>query len=437
MLRGTMRGTFSLRLTRTLDTRRDAAMGNVNRLTAMQVQKLSKPGYHADGAGLHLCVKASGGKSWIFRYRFGSKEREMGLGPLHTVSLAEAREKALAQRKLLLEGVDPLAAKQASELQRKLAEASVITFDTAATSYIASHRAGWKNEKHAEQWANTLATYASPVFGSLPVADITTALVLRVLQPIWTTKTETASRVRGRVEKILDWCKTQGYRTGDNPAAWRGHLENLLSAPQKTKKVEHHPALPWREIGAFMQELRTMPGVAALATEFIILTNCRTSEAIEARWSEIDMEEKRWTIPAARMKAAKEHTIPLSDAALAVLQRAKAESKEIEFIFPGGKKDTPLSNMACLALLKRMGRSDLTVHGFRSSFRDWAGESTAHPREVIEHAMSHQLKDKAEAAYQRGSLLERRRVLMADWAQYCAQPAAPGVVVPLQSAKSA
>ena len=412
-------------------------MGNINRLTALQVQKLSKPGYHADGAGLHLCVKATGGKSWIFRYRYGGKEREMGLGPLHTVSLAEAREKALAQRKMLLDGVDPLAAKHASEVQRKLAEASVITFDTAATSYIASHRAGWKNEKHAEQWTNTLTTYASPVFGSLPVADITTPLVLRVLEPIWTTKTETASRVRGRVEKILDWCKTQGYRTGDNPAAWRGHLENLLSAPQKTKKVEHHPALPWREIGAFMQALRTMPGAAALATEFIILTNCRTSEAIEARWSEIDTVEKRWTIPAARMKAAKEHTIPLSDAALAVLQRLKAETKEGEFVFPGGKKNTPLSNMACLALLKRMGRSDLTVHGFRSSFRDWAGEATAHPREVIEHAMSHQLKDKAEAAYQRGSLLERRRVLMADWANYCAQPAATGVVVALHSTKSA
>ena len=412
-------------------------MGNINRLTALQVQKLSKPGYHADGAGLHLCVKATGGKSWIFRYRYGGKEREMGLGPLHTVSLAEAREKALAQRKMLLDGVDPLAAKHASEVQRKLAEASVITFDTAATSYIASHRAGWKNEKHAAQWENTLTTYASPVFGSLPVADITTPLVLRVLEPIWTTKTETASRVRGRVEKILDWCKTQGYRTGDNPAAWRGHLENLLSAPQKTKKVEHHPALPWREIGAFMQALRTMPGAAALATEFIILTNCRTSEAIEARWAEIDMGEKRWTIPAARMKAAKEHTIPLSDAALAVLQRLKAETKEGEFVFPGGKKNTPLSNMACLALLKRMGRSDLTVHGFRSSFRDWAGEATAHPREVIEHAMAHQLKDKAEAAYARGSLLERRRVLMADWAQYCAQPATTGVVVPLQSAKSA
>ena len=411
-------------------------MGNINRLTALQVQKLSKPGYHADGAGLHLCVKATGGKSWIFRYRYGGKEREMGLGPLHTVSLAEAREKALAQRKLLLDGVDPLAAKQVSELQRKLAEASVITFDTAATSYIASHRAGWKNEKHAEQWTNTLTTYASPVFGSLPVADITTPLVLRVLEPIWTTKTETASRVRGRVEKILDWCKTQGYRTGDNPAAWRGHLENLLSAPQKTKKVEHHPALPWREVGAFMQELRTMPGTAALATEFIILTNCRTSEAINATWAEFDLGEKRWTIPAERMKAAKEHVIPLSEPALAVLQRLKAEAKEGEFVFPGGKKNTALSNMACLALLKRMGRGDLTVHGFRSSFRDWAGEATAHPREVIEHAMAHQLKDKAEAAYARGSLLERRRVLMADWANYCAQPAATGVIVPLQSAKS-
>ena len=412
-------------------------MGNINRLNALQVQKLSKPGYHADGAGLHLCVKATGAKSWIFRYRFGGKEREMGLGPLHTVSLAEAREKALAQRKMLLEGVDPLAAKQASEVQRKLAEASVITFDTAATSYIASHRAGWKNEKHAQQWTNTIARYVSPVFGSLPVADVTTALVLRVLEPIWTTKTETASRVRGRIEKVLDWCKTQGYRTGDNPAAWRGHLENLLSAPQKTKKVEHHPALPWREVGAFMQALRTMPGTAALATEFIILTNCRTSEAINATWAEFDLGEKRWTIPAERMKAGKAHTIPLSDAALAVLQRLKAETKEGEFVFPGGKKNTPLSNMACLALLKRMGRGDLTVHGFRSSFRDWAGESTAHPREVIEHAMAHQLPDKAEAAYARGSLLERRRVLMSDWANFCAQPAATGVVVALQSAKSA
>lgn len=410
-------------------------MRNVNRLTALQVQKLSKPGYHSDGGGLYLCVKASGGKSWIFRYRFGGKEREMGLGPLHTVSLAEAREMALAQRKLLLGKVDPLAARQAAEAQRKLDEASVITFDDAAARYIGSHRTGWKNEKHAEQWENTLATYASPVIGSLPVAEITTALVLRILEPLWASKTETASRLRGRIEKILGWCKTQGYREGDNPATWRGHLANLLSAPQKTKNVEHHPALPWREIGAFMKELRTMSGTAAQATEFIILTACRTSEAIEARWSEIDFAEKRWTIPKERMKASKEHVVPLSDAALTVLQRALAEKKS-EFVFPGGKKDAPLSNMACLALLKRMKRGDLTVHGFRSSFREWAGESTAHPREVIEHALAHQLKDKAEAAYQRGSLLERRRVLMADWAAYCAKQPETGVVVPLQSAKA-
>ena len=392
----------------------------INRLTAMQVQKLSKPGYHPDGAGLYLCVKATGGKSWIFRYRFGGKEREMGLGPLHTFTLAEARDRALQQRKLIADGIDPLAQKHASTLQRKLAEASIITFDTAAASYIASQRHGWKNEKHAEQWTNTLATYASPVFGAMPVQDVTTELVMRVLSPIWAEKTETASRVRGRIEKVLDWSKTQGYRQGDNPAAWRGHLENLLSAPQKTKNVEHHAALPYQRMGTFMLELRTMPGTAARALEFIILCNVRTSEAIEATWQEIDLEAKLWTIPAARMKAGKEHVIPLSEPALELLQAIK--QAESPFVFPGGKKDKPLSNMACLALLKRMGRADLTVHGFRSSFRDWAGETTGHPREVIEHAMAHQLKDKAEAAYQRGTLLQKRRALMDEWAAYCAKP---------------
>lgn len=391
----------------------------INRLTAMQVQKMKEPGYHADGAGLYLCVKPTGGKSWIFRYRFGGKEREMGLGPLHTFTLAEARDRALQQRKLLADGTDPLAQKHATELQRKLVEASIITFDKAAESYIASQRQGWKNAKHAEQWTNTLATYASPVFGPLPVGAVTTELVMRVLSPIWAEKTETASRVRGRIEKVLDWAKTQGYRQGDNPAAWRGHLENLLSAPQKTKNVEHHAALPYQHLGTFMQELHTMPGTAARALEFIILCNVRTSEAIEATWQEFDLQAKLWTIPAARMKAAKEHTIPLSEPALALLQDLKQSDG---FVFPGGKKDKPLSNMACLSLLKRMGRADLTVHGFRSTFRDWAGETTGHPREVIEHAMAHQLKDKAEAAYQRGTLLQKRRALMDEWAAYCAKP---------------
>ena len=402
----------------------------INRLSALQVTKLRKPGYHADGGGLYLSVKDSSAKSWIFRYRFGGKEREMGLGSLNTFSLAEARERALGQRKLLAEGHDPLGFKRAAQLDRSMAEASVITFDAAAASYIASHKHGWKNEKHAEQWTNTIATHASPVFGSLPVGQIETALVMRVLQPIWATKTETASRIRGRVEKVLDWCKTQGYRQGDNPARWKGHLENLLSAPKKTKTVEHHPTLPWREIGTFMRKLRKMPGTAALALEVIVLTNCRTSEAIEASWTEFDLDAALWTIPAGRMKAEKEHIIPLSEPALAALKLARATVGESGFVFPGTNKGKPLSNMACLAVLKRIGHGDVTVHGFRSSFRDWAGESTSHPREVIEHAMSHQLKDKAEAAYARGTLLERRRLLMADWATYCAQSASTGGVVP-------
>lgn len=405
----------------------------INRLTALQVTKLRKSGYHPDGGGLYLCIKDSGTKSWIFRYRFGGKEHEMGLGSLNTFSLADARERALDQRKLLADGKDPLGFKRAAQLERSMAEASIITFDSAATSYIASHKHGWKNEKHEQQWTNTLATYASPVFGSLPVGKIETALVMRVLEPIWTSKTETASRVRGRIEKILDWCKTQGYRQGENPARWKGHLENLLSAPKKTQTVEHHPALPWREVGAFMQELRNRPGSSALALEVIILTNCRTNEALQATWAEFDLDAALWTIPAGRMKGEKEHFIPLTDAALAVFRLARANARESAFVFPGARKIKPLSNMACLELLKRMGHGDVTVHGFRSSFRDWAGESTSHAREVIEHAMSHQLKDKAEAAYARGTMLERRRVLMADWAAYCAQPAVTRGVVLIRS----
>ena len=405
----------------------------INRLTALQVQKLKKPGYHGDGGGLYLSVNRTGSKSWIFRYRYRGKEHEMGLGSLLTFGLLDARERALVQRKLLADGNDPLGFKSAVSLQRSMAAANIITFDDAADRYITSHREGWKNAKHADQWVNTLATYASPVFGKMPCSEVTTPLVMRVLEPIWTVKTETATRVRGRIEKILDWAKTQGYRTGDNPAAWRGHLENLLSAPKKTTKVEHHPALPWREMGAFMLALRKMPGGAAMALQLIILTNCRTTEVIEAPWSEFDFDLKLWTIPASRMKAEREHFIPLSDAALAVLAQAKQEAAGSAFLFPGGKKIKPLSNMACLQLLKRMGRADLTVHGFRSSFRDWAGESTSHPREVIEHAMAHQLRDKAEAAYARGTLLDRRRVLMTDWAAHCATVRIGGDVVSIRS----
>jgi len=404
---------------------------SIERLTAMQVTKLSKPGYYPDGANLYLQITATGAKSWIFRYTLDGKAREMGLGGLNAFGLADARQRAQKQRQLLADGIDPLATKRESQLQRSMAAANIITFDKAAATFIESHSPGWKNAKHAQQWTNTLATYASPVFGTLPVSSVNTALVLRVLQPIWQTKNETASRLRGRIEKILDWAKVQGYRTGDNPAAWKGHLEALLPAPGKVQKIEHHPALPWLQIAAFMRDLRAMPGSAALATELIILTACRTSEALNATWAEFDLEAALWTIPAERMKSAKEHFVPLSAAALSVLKQAKGESNG--FVFAGGREGAALSNMACLAVLKRMGRADLTVHGFRSTFRDWAGESTAHPREVIEHALAHLLKDKAEAAYQRGTLLEKRRALMSDWAAYCGTVRTAGDVVGIRS----
>jgi integrase len=410
-------------------------MTAINRLTALQVKNLTKAGYHPDGGNLYLCVRPSGAKSWIFRYRHGGREREMGLGSLATFSLAEARERALQQRKLLADGIDPLCAKSVAQLQRKKTDASVITFSNAAKEYIASHRSGWKSDKHADQWTNTLETYAYPVFGRLPVSSVTTELVMRVLQPIWQNKTETASRVRGRVERVLDWCKTQGYRTGDNPAAWKGHLSNLLPPPKRTRKPEHHEALPYQEVDVFMRLLREVSSISAAALEFIILTCCRTTEAIEAKWSEIDLQLAMWTIPAARMKAKKEHVIPLSDAAMDVLLRAKASGTESVYVFPGQKVGRPLSNMACLTFLqKRMGYTHLTVHGFRSTFRDWAGETTSHPREVIEHALAHQLKDKSEASYARGTLIQKRRALMRDWATYCSGANTGSSPVPLEQA---
>jgi len=405
---------------------------SIERLNALQVAKLAKPGMYPDGGNLYLQVSATGSKSWLFRYALGGKERQMGLGGLTAFTLAEARQRAKEQRKLLVDGIDPLTIKRESQLQRRLSDANILTFDRAAAAFIEAHSPGWKNIKHGDQWRNTLATYASPIFGTLPVSSVNTALVLRVLQPIWAAKTETASRLRGRIEKILDWAKVQGFRLGDNPAAWKGHLDKLLSAPKKTTKVEHHPALPWSAIGAFIHDLRAMPGSAALATELIILTACRTSEALNATWAEFDLDGTQWTIPAARMKSGREHVIPLSIAALAVLVKARAESNDSDFVFPG-RKGTALSNMSCLAVLKRMGRANLTIHGFRSTFRDWAGETTAHPREVIEHALAHLLKDKAEAAYQRGTLLEKRLALMSDWAAYCATVRTAGDVVGIRS----
>jgi len=406
-----------------------------NKLSAAKVAKCTGPDYLLDGGGLYLQVTPRArvsntthrspaslvSKSWCFRYRdrVTRKLRELGLGPFPDVSLEAARTKAAELRGVLREGRDPKAERDARRAAQKAEEVKALTFDEAAERCIADKRAGWKNEKHAEQWTNTLATYVSPLIGALPVSIIDLAMVRKVLDPIWTTKNETASRVRQRVESVLAWATVSGYRTAENPARWRGHLDHLLPKPSKVQKSEHHAALDYSKMATFMAELQTHQGTAALALEFTILTAARTSEVIAARWEEFDLEKKLWTVPAERMKAGKEHTVPLPKRALEILKDLE-QIKAGPYVFPGGKAGAPLSNMAMSATLKRMGRTDITVHGFRSSFRDWAGEQTNFPREIIEHALAHQLKDKAEAAYSRSTMPEKRRKLMTAWAEFCA-----------------
>jgi integrase len=397
------------------------------RLTALQVTKLTKPGLYGDGGGLTLQITTTGAKSWLFRYMVAGKPFGMGLGPTHTVSLAEARQKALDARKLLIDGINPLAAKKQNQIAAALADAKMMTFDQCAKAYILAHKAGWKNAKHIDQWTNTLNTYASPVFGHLPVAEIDTGLVVKCLVPIWEGKTETASRLRGRIESVLGWATTSGYRTGENPARWKDHLQNLLATISKTSRTKNHPSLPWQRIGAFMSALREREGVGARAVEFAILTACRSGEVRGAQWAEFDTTGKVWTIPAERMKAKREHQVPLSDAALTLLESMPNES---DIVF-AGTKGQPLSDMSLTAVIRRMNGNTkpvwvdansegVTVHGFRSSFRMWAAENTIYPREVAEHALAHQLPDAVERAYQRGSQFAKRTGLMAEWSVYCA-----------------
>jgi integrase len=415
----------------------------VGKLSAAAVKNATRRGYYSDGGGLYLQVGAGGSKSWVFRYKAAGKLHEMGLGALHTVGLAEARTKARQNRGHRLDGLDPLAVKSATRLQAKLDAAKTMTFAACAEGYINAHRAAWRNEKHRDQWPNTLATYVNPVFGGLPVQAIDTALVMKAIEPVWNEKPETASRVRGRIEAILDWATARGYRAGENPARWRGHLDKLLPKPSKAKAAarrengrgEHHAALPYREIGAFMVELRQQQGVGARALEFAILTAARTGEVIGAPWDEINMAERLWAVPADRMKGGREHRVPLSDAALAILKEM-AKVREGNFVFPGGRAGQPLSNMAMLMAQRRMGRGDLTAHGFRSSFRDWAAERTGFPAEVAEMALAHTVGDKVEAAYRRGDLFQKRRQIMDAWAKFCATaPAAGGKVVQFAAAK--
>jgi integrase len=414
----------------------------LERLRAKQVENAKRPGYHADGGGLYLQVSESGSKSWIFRYQLNGREREMGLGSLDAVSLAAARKSAERYRGLLQDRIDPIEARDAQAAQEVVAKAQSIAFRDCAKHYVEAHKAGWKNKKHADQWANTLETYCGPVFGALPVSHVDDSLVLKVLEPIWTKLPETASRLRGRIEKVLDWARVRKYRHGENPARWRGHLDKLLPALKKKARVKHHPALPYDEMGPFMVDLRAEDGTAARSLELLILTATRTNEVTGAKPEEFDLHKSVWTIPAARMKAQHEHRVPLSTPAVEIVRaQLKVLPENAPYLFPGQKDGKPLSNMAMLALLDRMDPKDrkwrdprsgrrAVPHGFRSSFRDWSAETTNYPRDLCEMALAHTIGDETEAAYRRGDLFDKRRRLMADWAKFCQlSPVKRGTVV--------
>jgi len=374
-------------------------------LSARKVEAAG-PGRHGDGRGLFLYVKVSGARSWVLRYQVLGKRHDLGLGAYPEVSLAMARDRALQARRMIQEGEDPIAKKR---------QAQPKTFKDAALELIESKRPGWKNAKHAAQWTSTLEAYVFPGLGRMQVAQIETADVMSVLKPIWTAKPETANRVRQRIEAVLDYASALGIRTGDNPARWRGHLDHLLPKPTKVKAVKHHPALAHAEIAGFMEDLSGRKGVAARALAFTILTAARSGETRSATWAEIDLDAKLWTISADRMKAGKEHRVPLSAEAIACLGPKRDDAA---LIFESETKPgKPISDMSMTAVLRRMGRDTITVHGFRSTFRDWAGETTGFPREVIEAALAHGIKDKAEAAYARSDLFDKRRKLMEAWAR--------------------
>ena len=389
--------------------------------SARSVETVNEVGYHRCDRGLYLQVAGSGTKSWLFRYKspVTAKQREMGLGSLNLVPLAAARDIAVECHRQVLSGLDPIEERGRIKRARQLEQARSITFQEAAEHCIASKKPEWKNAKHAQQWGNSLATYAFPVFGTLSVSDLDTDLVLKAIEPIWISKAETASRVRQRIETVWDWARARKYVEGENPARLRGHLDKILAKTAKVKRVKHHAAVPYKQIANFMATLRSRKGSSALAMEFMILTAARTGEVRGARWQEIDLTTKVWTIPADRMKAGKEHRVPLCDRALQILNSMKSNRNPDEFVFPGWKAGTGLSDGAMLALLRKMDVGRYTPHGFRSTFRDWAAEEAHHfSNETVELALAHTIKNKAEAAYRRGDQLERRRELMAAWSEY-------------------
>lgn len=413
-------------------------------LGPLAVRRLLRPGRHMVGgvAGLALLVDGPESRRWVLRTMVAGKRRDLGLGAFPGVTLADARAKAAQLREQIRQGVDPVAEARAKRAALAAERAKAMTFEQCAAAYVAAHRAGWKSAKHAQQWENTLVQWAYPKLGALLVRDVELAHVLAVLeQPadperpqgpnFWIAKTETASRVRGRLESVLDWATARKLRQGENPARWRGHLDKLLPRPAKVAKVEHHAAVAVETVGKFMQQLRTMPGQGSLALQFLILTAARSGEVRGMTWEEVDMHAGVWTVPPDRMKAGKEHRVPLSDAALALLS-AQPRVEGVDFVFPGSG-GRMLSDMTLTATLRRMGET-ATAHGFRSTFRDWAAERTNYPREVAEMALAHAIGDKVEAAYRRGDLFDKRRRLMQDWAAFLDQPAAgTGNVVALKA----
>ena len=412
-------------------------MGRIAKeLSAVAVKRLTDPGMHFVGGvpGLALLISSTGSRSWILRVMVSGKRRDIGIGSFNDFSLGDAREKSRECRKQVLTGVDPVEQKQVQRLAALAEVSRTVTFDECAKKYIEAQSPGWNNSKHIAQWTSTLKTYASPVVGMLSVAAVDTPHVLKILEPIWAAKTETATRVRQRIEKVLDWATVSKFRSGENPARWRGHLDNLLAKPSRVATVKNHPALPFAEIGNFMVALRGVDGMGARALEFAILTAARSGEVREATWGEFDLAANVWTIPAERMKASKEHRVALSPAAVRLLKGLPREDKAKRegIVFPAPRGGA-LSDMTLTALIRRMDKARrdaetkgwldpdgrvITAHGFRATFKTWAGEKSLYPRDVIEHALAHQLKDKSEAAYERGTMFEKRCALMRDWGKF-------------------
>lgn len=399
----------------------------IHTLTAREVAAKSKPGLYGDGGGLYLKV-TDGGASWVYRYWTDGRRHALGLGPTHLVSLAEARDKARDLGRSRLAGIDPAAEKKRKAIERRVETAKAMSFKECAEAYVRAHEAGWRSAKHGRQWWTTLETYALPVFGDLPVAAVDVGLVMKALEPLWREKPETGSRVRGRIEAVLDWATARKYRQGENPARWKGHLESLLPAVSKAKRAvrqakghaEHFAALPYAETAAFMVELRQQESTYARALEFAILCAARSGELFGATWREVDFQGRAWRIPGERMKAGRDHVVPLSDAALAILE-ALPKGGPDDKVFPVRNTSTGFQEV-----LRRMRRGDLTAHGFRSTFSDWCSEQTNFPAEVREMALAHAVGNKVEAAYRRGDMFEKRRQLAEAWARYCAWPASMG-----------